>query len=256
MTGLSDRELERYMRHILLREVGGTGQRRLKEAHVVVVGAGGLGVPVLMYLAAAGVGRITVIDDDLVSRSNLQRQVIYTEADIGQPKVGVAARWLAAQNPDVEILPVEARLTPDMATDMFGTCQLVVDGCDNFPTRYMVNQACVTARVPLLSGAITQWEGQLSLYDPARDAPCFACIFPEAPAEGLAPTCAEAGVIGALPGVVGAQMAAEAIKEITGAGQSLRGRLQLIDMLWGENRRISLARRADCAVCGGNHPPV
>ncbi|WP_406720310.1 HesA/MoeB/ThiF family protein [Thioclava litoralis] len=251
MAAFSDRELERYMRHILLREVGGTGQRRLKEAHVIVVGAGGLGVPVLMYLAAAGVGRITVVDDDLVSRSNLQRQVIYTEADIGQPKVAVAARWLMAQNPDVEILPIEARLTAEMAADMFENCQLVIDGCDNFPTRYLVNQACVTARVPLLSGAITQWEGQLSLYDPARGAPCFACVFPEPPAEGLAPSCAEAGVIGALPGVLGAHMAAEAIKEITGAGQSLRGSLQMVDILWGENRRIKLTRAPDCAICGG-----
>lgn len=247
-------ELDRYARHIVLREVGGAGQRRLKGARVLVVGAGGLGSPALLYLAAAGVGTIGVIDDDTVSNSNLQRQVIHTDARIGMPKVFSAQAAMAALNPFVTVRPYNRRLTAEEAPALFADYDLILDGSDNFPTRLLVNAAAVSAGKPLISGAIAQWEGQLGLFDPARGAPCYACIFPEAPAEGLAPACAEAGVMGALPGVVGAMMAAEAIKEITGAGQSLRGRLLIYDALWGENRTVGLKRRAGCAVCGGVHP--
>ena len=246
-------ELDRYARHIVLREVGGPGQMKLKRARVLVVGAGGLGSPALLYLAAAGVGTIGVIDDDTVSNSNLQRQVIHTDARIGMPKVFSAQAAMTALNPHVTVRPYNRRLTEAEAPDLFADYDLILDGSDNFATRLLVNAGAVAARKPLISGAITQWEGQVSLYDPARGAPCYACVFPEAPAAGLAPSCAEAGVIGALPGVVGAMMAAEAIKEITGAGQSLRGRLLIYDALWGESRQIALRRRADCPVCGTVH---
>ena len=249
----SEAELERYARHIVLREVGGPGQRRLREAKVLVVGAGGLGSPALLYLAAAGVGTVGVIDDDTVSVSNLQRQIVHTDDRIGMPKVFSAEIAMKALNPHVKVRPYNRRLTGEIAQELFAGYDLILDGSDNFATRYMVNAAAVAAGKPLIAAAIAQWEGQISLYDPARGAPCFACVFPEAPAEGLAPSCAEAGVVGALPGVVGAMMAAEAIKEITGAGESLRGRMLIYDALHAENRVVRLKRRADCAVCGGIH---
>lgn len=246
----SGTELDRYARHIVLREIGGPGQKKLKQAKVLVIGAGGLGSPVLLYLAAAGVGTIGVIDDDVVSNSNLQRQVIHTDARIGMPKVFSAEAALLALNPFVTVQPYNRRLTMDDAATLFADYDLILDGTDNFATRFMVNAAAVAAGKPLISGAIAQWEGQLTVYDPARGAPCFACLFPERPADGLAPSCAEAGVVGALPGVVGAMMAAEAIKEITGAGQSARGRLTIYDSLWGESRQIAVKRRPGCAICG------
>lgn len=247
-------ELDRYARHIILRELGGPGQKRLKAARVLVIGAGGLGAPVLLYLGAAGVGHIAVIDDDQVANSNLQRQIIHTEAAIGEDKVASAARALQALNPHIQIRPMAQRLTGETAPGLFADYDLILDGSDNFETRYLVNATAVRLGKPLLAGAITQWEGQLSLYDPARGAPCYACIFPQAPAPGLAPSCAEAGVMAALPGVVGAIMASEAIKEITGAGLSLRGRLLLWDALWGENRVIAITPRPDCPICAAHRP--
>lgn len=243
-------ELNRYARHIVLREIGGSGQRKLKDARVLVIGAGGLGSPALMYLAAAGIGTIGVIDDDTVDGSNLQRQIIHRDADIGSPKVFSAVRAMQALNPFITLRPYHRRLTPDMAETLFADYDLILDGSDNFDTRYLANRAAVALGKPLISGAITQWEGQLSIYDPRQDAPCYECIFPDRPAEGLAPACAEAGVVGPLPGVIGSQMAIEAIKDLTGAGQSLRGRLMLVDTLYGENRTIRIERRADCACCG------
>lgn len=243
-------ELERYARHIVLREIGGPGQKRLKAARVLVVGAGGLGSPALLYLAAAGVGTIGIVDDDRVSNSNLQRQVIHTDARIGMLKAESAAITMKALNPFIEARPHALRLTAAEAPALFADYDLVLDGSDNFATRYMVNAACVAAGKPLISGAIAQWEGQLGLYDPARGAPCYACVFPHEPAAGLAPACAEAGVLGALPGIIGAMMAAEAIKEIVGAGQGLRGRLVMHDALWGESRTIAVARNPDCPCCG------
>lgn len=246
----SDTELNRYARHIVMREVGGQGQKVLKEAKVLVVGAGGLGSPVLQYLAASGVGTIGVIDDDVVDNANLQRQVIHCDADIGLAKVFSAQVAMMAQNPYVTVRPYERRLTEDIAAELIAEYDLVLDGCDNFETRYLVNKTCVALGKPLISGALTQWEGQLSVFDPANDAPCYQCIFPQAPSPELAPSCAEAGVIGPLPGVVGSMMAIEAIKVITGAGASLRGEMIIYDALYGESRKITLERRADCPICG------
>lgn len=246
----SDTELNRYARHIALREVGGAGQKALRDARVLVVGAGGLGAPVLQYLAAAGVGTIGVIDGDVVENTNLQRQVIHSDARIGMPKVFSAQAAMQAQNPFVTVRPYHRRLTQDIITDLLADYDLVIDGTDNFDTRYLVNRAAVAAGLPLISGALSQWEGQISVFDPAQGAPCYACVFPKAPAPALAPSCAEAGVIGPLPGVIGSIMAVEAIKLITDAGTPLRGEMVIYDALYGESRKIAVKRRADCAVCG------
>ncbi|MGB3553620.1 MAG: HesA/MoeB/ThiF family protein, partial [Jannaschia sp.] len=232
------------------REVGGPGQRKLRDAKVLVIGAGGLGSPALLYLAAAGVGTIGIVDDDTVSLSNLQRQVIHRDAATGTPKVFSAQATLAALNPHVTVRPYNRRLTAEIAEDLFGDYHLILDGSDSFGTRALVNRAAVATGKPLVAGAITQWEGQVTIYDPAGGAPCMACIFPEAPAPGLAPSCAEAGVIGALPGIVGSIMALEAIKEIAGAGTTLRGALLTWDGLDADARRLKIHRRADCPVCG------
>lgn len=247
----STTELERYARHIVLREVGGPGQKKLKEARVLVIGAGGLGSPALMYLAAAGVGSLGVIDDDEVTLSNLQRQIIHRDADIGRAKTQSAVDAIAALNPHVSVRPYQRRLTGDIAAELFADYDLVLDGTDNFDTRYLSNRAAHEAGKPLLSGAISQWEGQLSVFDPARGTPCYQCVFPQPPAPGLAPSCAEAGVMGPLPGVVGTMMAGEAIKLITGAGEPLRGEMLIYDALYGETRKIALSPRGDCPVCGG-----
>lgn len=243
--------LERYARHIVLREIGGAGQQRLSRARVLVVGAGGLGSPALLYLAAAGVGTLGIVDDDRVSLSNLQRQVLHATDEIGAPKVESAARAIARLNPHVAVEAYEARLDAAGAAAQVPDWDLVLDGCDNFATRLAVNDACVAADKPLVSGALSQWEGQLSLFHPAGGGPCYACVFPEAPAEGLAPSCAEAGVVGALPGVIGSLMALEAIKHLAQAGESLRGTLVIFDALRVETRRIRIGARAGCAVCGG-----
>ncbi|WP_339821584.1 molybdopterin-synthase adenylyltransferase MoeB [Sulfitobacter dubius] len=247
----SDSELNRYARHIVLREVGGAGQKALKNAKVLVVGAGGLGAPALQYLAAAGVGTIGVIDDDEVENANLQRQVIHKDAAIGTPKVFSAQAEMTAQNPHITVRPYHRRLTDEIAAELVADYDLVLDGTDNFGTRYRVNAACVAAGVPLISGALSQWEGQLSVFDPARGAPCYRCIFPKAPAAHLAPSCAEAGVIGPLPGVIGTMMALEAVKVITGAGSVLRGQMMIYDGLYGENRQIAITRCEGCETCGG-----
>lgn len=246
----SDTELNRYARHIVLRELGGPGQKALKQAKVLVVGAGGLGAPVLQYLAAAGVGTIGVIDDDVVENANLQRQVIHRDADIGLAKVFSAEAAMSAQNPYVVVKPYNRRLTEDIAPDLIADYDLVLDGCDNFETRYLVNRICVAAKIPLISGALSQWEGQLSVFDPANGAPCYQCVFDAAPAPELAPNCAAAGVVGPLPGVVGAMMAMEAIKVITDAGAALRGDMLIHDALYGESRKIKVTRRTDCPTCG------
>lgn len=246
----SDTELNRYARHMMLREVGGLGQKKLKYAKVLVVGAGGLGSPALLYLAAAGVGTIGVVDDDAVDNSNLQRQVIHRDDAIGQPKVFSAAAAMAAQNPHIQIRPYHRRLGEGDAKILIAEYDLVLDGTDNFDTRFLVNRICADLSKPLVSGALSQWEGQISVFDPATGAPCYQCIFPQAPAAELAPSCAEAGVIGPLPGVIGAMMALEAIKLITGAGAALRGEMMIYDALWGETRKIGLKPRADCPVCG------
>ncbi|KAA0909864.1 HesA/MoeB/ThiF family protein [Aquicoccus porphyridii] len=244
-------ELNRYARHVVLRELGGPGQKKLKQSKVLVIGAGGLGSPVLLYLAAAGVGRIGVIDDDVVEASNLQRQVVHTDGRTGMPKVQSAMQAMEALNPYVEVRPYQRRLTGEIAGALFADYDLVIDGTDNFDTRYLANRTCVDAGKPLISGAIAQWEGQVSLFDPARGGPCYQCIFPEAPAPELAPSCAEAGVVSPLPGVVGSMMALEAVKAITGAGETLRGQMMIFDGLHGESRKMRLKPRPDCPVCAG-----
>lgn len=243
-------DLARYARHIVLREIGGPGQARLRAARVLVIGAGGLGAPALLYLAAAGVGAIDIVDDDTVSLSNLQRQVIFGMADIGAPKAEAAAAALERLNPGVTVRAHRMRFSPETAGPLVATADLVLDGSDNFPTRYLANAACVAAGTPLLSAAIGQWDGQLALFDPARGGPCYHCLFPELPAEGLAPACAEAGVAGPLPGVMGALLALEALKHLARAGESLRGRLLLFDGLRAETRRVRISPRPGCPTCG------
>nr|WP_136646155.1 HesA/MoeB/ThiF family protein [Tabrizicola sp. YIM 78059] len=245
-------ELERYARHILLREIGGAGQKRLKAARVLVVGAGGLGSPVLLYLAGSGVGTIGVIDPDVVENTNLQRQVIHSDQRIGMPKVFSAELAMKALNPFIEVRPYNRKLDEETAQALIGDYDLVLDGTDDFDTRYLVNRACVATGVPLISGAITQWEGQLGLYHPRSGGPCYACVFPVKPAAGLVPTCAQAGVAAPLPGVIGAMMAMEAVKWVTGAGATLSGRLMIHDALHAETRVITVKRRADCPVCGSH----
>jgi molybdopterin/thiamine biosynthesis adenylyltransferase len=249
-TQMSDAELDRYARHIVLREVGGQGQNKLRNARVLVVGAGGLGSPVLSYLAAAGVGTIGIIDDDNVSLSNLQRQVLFDEDQLDMPKVFAAQAKLNKLNPFVEILPYHRRLTAQDAQTLFNEYDLIIDGTDNFATRQMVNVAAVATNKPLLSGAITQWEGQISLFNDTRQTPCYACIFPTEPADGLAPDCASAGVMGALPGIIGSMMAAEVIKHITNAGKTLSGSMLIFDALYGDTRKLKITKNPKCPVCG------
>ena len=241
----SDDEVERYARHLVLREVGGPGQQALKAASVLIVGAGGLGAPAALYLAAAGVGRIGLVDADVVSLSNLQRQVLYATADIGQPKVNAAQRRLAALNPHVEITPHPVMLGEDNARDLIGAYDLVLDGTDNFEVRFAVNAACVAEGKPLVSGAIGRWTGQVGVF---AGQPCYRCLVPEIPPD--AETCVAVGVVGALAGVVGSMMALEAVKLITGAGEPLTGRLLLYDALAGETRTVRIGPDPDCQVCG------
>jgi molybdopterin/thiamine biosynthesis adenylyltransferase len=241
----------RYARHIVLREIGGAGQKRLRDARVLVVGAGGLGSPALQYLAAAGVGTIGVIDDDAVEVANLQRQVIHTDARIGMPKVFSAKEAIAAQNPHVTVRPYHRRLTEEIAVDLFEDYDLILEGTDDVGTKYLTNSAAFAAGRPLIFGALSQWEGQVSLFDPARGGPCYACLFPVPTAPGVAPSCAEGGVLGPLPGIVGTIMAAEAVKHLTGAGETLQGRVLVFDALYAEARTMTLRPRPGCSVCGG-----
>jgi adenylyltransferase/sulfurtransferase len=232
---LTPAELERYARHIVLREVGGPGQAALKRARVLVVGAGGIGAPVLHYLAAAGIGTLGIVDDDLVSLSNLQRQVIHTTADIGDAKVDSAAAAIARLNPHVAVERHMLRLEADNALDIISRYDVVIDGSDNFPTRYLVSDACYFARKPLISGALGTFDATLTTiraYENKAEGvknPSYRCLFPEPPPEGSIPACSEAGVLGALPGILGSMMAMEAIREIVGFGEGLTGRLLMID---------------------------
>lgn len=243
--------VERYARHIVLREIGGPGQKRLREAKVLVIGAGGLGSPVLQYLGAAGVGTLGVIDDDAVEVANLQRQVIHTDARRGMPKVFSAKEAVAAQNPLVTVRPYSRRLTDDIAAGLFADYDLIIEGTDDVETKYLANRAAFIARKPLIFGALSQWEGQVSLFDPAKGGPCYACLFPVPTAAGVAPSCAEGGVLGPLPGIIGTIMASEAIKHITGAGETLQGRVLIFDALHAEARTMTVRPRPGCPVCGG-----
>ncbi|MEM9270882.1 MAG: HesA/MoeB/ThiF family protein [Pseudomonadota bacterium] len=221
VVSLAPEEIERYARHIFLREIGGPGQQKLKAARVAVVGAGGLGASALMYLAAAGVGHIRVIDDDVVDLSNLQRQVIHDTTAVGTAKVESAQARMGEINPHVEVEPRCARLNAETAEELLGGVDLVLDGSDGFETRYLVNATCVALDLPLISAAMTQWEGQIGLYRPSTGGPCYRGVFPNRPAPGLVPSCAEAGIMGALAGVMGSRFAPGARKWMTGAGGGL-----------------------------------
>ena len=247
---MTPEEIERYARHIVLREIGGPGQKKMLNAKLLCIGAGGLGSPALLYLAAAGVGTIGIVDDDEVSLSNLQRQVLHETNAIGDAKTASAARALARVNPHIAVVQHALRLDESNVDSTIAGYDVVLDGTDNFATRYLVNAACTRAKIPLISAAMSQWEGQISVYDPSHGGPCYQCVFPQAPAEGLAPNCAQAGVMGALAGVMGSMMAGEAIKLITGAGQVLRGEILIYDSLYGETRKLKTSPREDCPICG------
>lgn len=251
---MDDQELERYARHILLPEIGGAGQARLLGAKVLVIGAGGLGSPVILYLAAAGVGTIGIVDDDAVDLSNLQRQIVHATKRIGAAKTDSAAEAVAAINPGVTVIPINRRLDAGNAAAMIAEYDIIADGSDNFETRFLVNDACYLAKKTLVSAAILRFDGQLSTFKPhAGDGhPCYRCLFPEPPPPGLVPTCAEAGVMGALCGVMGSLQAAEVIKEITGAGESLSGSLLIFDGLRTEFRKIKMHPDPACALCGAD----
>ncbi len=248
----SDAEIERYARHLVLPEIGEAGQARLRAASVLVIGAGGLGAPLLMYLAAAGVGRLGVIDDDRVDLSNLQRQVIHGTDDIDRAKVDSAAEAVARLNPDVTVEPLRARLSAENAEALVARYDLVADGSDNFATRYLVNDACVLARRTLVSAAIMRFDGQLSTYKPhaGADLPCFRCLFGAQPARDPKMSCADVGVLAALPGTLGALQATEVIKELLGIGRSMAGRLLLYDALETGFREVRAKPDPACRVCG------
>ena len=244
-------ELERYHRNALVPQVGLVGQQRIRASRVLLIGAGGLGAPAALYLAAAGVGTIGLIDDDNVDVSNLQRQVIHATAAVGRPKVDSAAEAIRALNPDVEVVAHRTRLTADNARGLLGGWDVVIDGTDNFPTRYLVNDATVMLGLPLVHGAVLGFNGQVGVFD-ARRGPCYRCLHPAPPPAGSVPSCAEAGVLGVLPGIIGTMQAAEALKLVIGGGQPLLGRLALLDA-WGAHlREIPVAKNPDCPVCGEN----
>jgi molybdopterin/thiamine biosynthesis adenylyltransferase/rhodanese-related sulfurtransferase len=243
---------ERYSRHLRLPEVGPAGQRRLEAAHVTIVGAGGLGSPIAYYLGAAGVGTLTIADDDTVDRSNLQRQILHTDAGVGQPKVESARMAIGALNPRVRVRPFAERVTAANVERLIGDADVVVDGADNFAARYLLNDACVRLGKPLVYGAVHRFEGQASVFDAGRRrgaAPCYRCLFPEPPPPEAAPNCAEAGVLGVLPGVIGLLQATEAIKLILCIGEPLAGRLLHFDALALRFRETRLSADPDCAVC-------
>ncbi len=251
---LTREEYRRYGRHLALPEVGEDGQRRLKASSVLVIGAGGLGSPASLYLAAAGVGRITVADFDVVDASNLQRQVLFQTADLGRNKAAAAAERLRALNPYVTIEPLADRVTSANVERLVAGHDVVVDGSDNFTTRYLANDACVLAGRPYVYGSIFRFEGQASLFH-AKAGPCYRCLFPEPPPEGLVPNCAQAGVLGVLPGVVGSIQASEALKVLLGIPATLLGRLLLVDLHGASFREVAVRRDPACPVCG-EHPTI
>lgn len=254
----SEQQIQRYARHILLDQIGGTGQASLINSKVLVVGAGGLGSPVILYLAAAGVGTIGVIDDDVVDLSNLQRQILHTTRSIGTAKVLSAEKTIHEINPEVKIIPIQERIGPDNAMDLIAQYDLVADGCDNFETRFLVNDACYFSRKTLVSAAILRFDGQIYTFKPhEKDAegnhfPCYRCLFPKAPPPGQIPTCAEAGVLGALCGTVGSLQTTEIVKELLGIGESLAGSLVIYEGLSSEFRKITVKADPGCPLCGAN----
>ncbi|WP_075595486.1 HesA/MoeB/ThiF family protein [Novacetimonas hansenii] len=246
----SEDEIQRYARHILLPEVGGTGQETLLKARVLIIGAGGLGSPLALYLAAAGVGRIGLVDDDVVDLSNLQRQIAHVTARVGHAKVESAAEAMRALNPGVTVDCHNIRLGPDNVRELVRGYDIVCDGCDNFATRYLLADACVLERRTLVSAAVLRFEGQLSTFRPHDGGPCYRCLYPSAPPAGMVPSCAQAGVFGAVTGVMGTLQATEVLKEILGIGEGLSGRLLVWDALAMRFHTIRLSRDPDCRLCG------
>jgi len=248
-TTLRPDQFDRYRRHLSLPELGPEGQLRLLESRVLLIGAGGLGCPLAQYLAAAGVGRLGLVDDDVVDASNLQRQVLYRTADVGRPKVEVAAERVRALNPDVEVETHHTRIRSDGALELFAAWDVIVDGTDNFPTRYLSNDACVLLGKPNVYGSILRFEGQASVFDAARG-PCYRCLYPEPPPPGAVPSCAEGGVLGVLPGIIALVQATETLKLLTGLGETLIGRLLHYDALHMSFTEFRLRKDPKCPVCG------
>ena len=248
----SEDEIRRYSRHILLQEVGGIGQAKLKSARVLLLGAGGLGSPLILYLAAAGIGTIGVVDDDHVELSNLQRQIAHTTARIGVAKATSAAEAATAINPEVRIETHITRLTAENALDLIGRYDLVCDGTDNFATRFLIADACALAKRTLVSAAVLRFEGQLSVFKPHEGGPCYRCLYPEPPPDGVVPSCGEAGVLGAVTGVMGTLQATEVLKEIMAIGDSMSGKLLVWDALASRFRTVKLRPDPRCALCGPN----
>jgi molybdopterin-synthase adenylyltransferase len=254
---LTDTQLDRYARHLVLKDVGGAGQARLLAGHVLLIGAGGIGCPAIQYLASAGVGRLTVIDDDHVSLSNLQRQVLYGSADIGKAKVKVAAERVQQINPDVTFVGLEQRVTADTGVHLLNGVDVVIDGSDNFATRLAVNDLCVAARVPLVSAAIGQFHGQLGTFTGyASDKPCYRCFVGDAHDPEDCDSCSEVGVLGAMVGVMGSLAAVEAIRVLTGFGEDQTGKLQIIDGLTLTMRAMRLPKDPGCSTCGDASIPA
>jgi sulfur-carrier protein adenylyltransferase/sulfurtransferase len=248
--GLDDEQRRRYSRHLLIPEIGRSGQERLLEARVLLIGAGGLGSPAALYLAAAGVGRLGIVDDDVVDETNLQRQVLHSTAALGEPKIDSAVSRVQELNPDVEVVPYRERLTADNVDGILDEgWEVIVDGADNFPTRYLLNDASVWHGVPVVHGSIFRFEGQATVFKPG-DGPCYRCLFPQPPPPELAPSCAEGGVLGVLPGVIGSIQGAEALKLVLGIGEPLVGRLLLYDALAGSFEQVAVRRDPACPVCG------
>jgi molybdopterin/thiamine biosynthesis adenylyltransferase len=246
----TDSQIQRYARHILLPEVGGGGQEKLLKARVLVVGAGGLGSPLILYLAAAGVGTIGVIDHDSVDLSNLQRQILHTTARIGLPKVYSAQAGVAAINPDIKLIAHKEKLGVHNIESLLASYDLVADGSDNFTTRFLLNDACYFSKKTLVSAAVLRFDGQLATYKPHMNGPCYRCLYPEEPAPGQIPTCAEAGILGAVAGVMGTLQATEVLKEILGIGESMAGRLMIYDALSTSTRVVKVNRDPACTLCG------
>ena len=246
---LDPTQLDRYSRHIIMDEIGPEGQKALLDSRVLVIGAGGLGSPIIQYLAAAGVGTMGIVDDDVVERSNLQRQIVHGDADVGEPKVDSAARYVERLNPDVDVEKHELRVGPDNVKGLIGEYDVVVDGTDNFRTRYLVNDACTLAGVPFSHGAIYKFEGQAITF-PADGGPCYRCLFPEAPPEDAVADCATTGVLGALPGTVGCIQATEAMKLVLEFGEPLSGRLLVYDASDMTFDEVPVQRNPDCPICG------
>lgn len=249
MVDLTQSELLRYSRHIVMPEITLEGQRALKNARVLCIGAGGLGSPLGLYLAAAGIGRLGLVEFDTVDLSNIQRQVLYATGDVGRPKLEAARERLAALNPDIEIVPHPLRLGADNVMAALADYDVVVDGSDNFPTRYLINDAATLSGKPVVHASVFRFEGQLTVFDADRG-PCYRCLFPEPPPADLVPSCAEGGVLGVLPGIIGSMQALEVIKLVLGQGEPLIGRLLLFDGLAGQWREVPVEKSPDCALCG------